>query len=215
MENLQIIYYIILFNNLYLKFHLRSIEIIFMDVKEVIHTRRSFRSLAPVEITEQLINDLAECASLAPSCKNSQPWRFIFVFEKNQLQKLYTTLRAPNDKWVVNASMIIVVFSNVKYDCIINERLYYLFDTGLATAFIMLRATELGLVAHPIAGFEEMLVKKILEIPYDMRVITFLIIGKKSSKIDNNLTDLMKATESNTPPRKKFKEFAYINKYNP
>ncbi|MFX0033304.1 MAG: nitroreductase family protein [Candidatus Hodarchaeota archaeon] len=184
-----------------------------MDVKEAINKRRSYRSLNPIDINDELIKDLADCASLAPSCKNSQPWRFIFVYSKTQLEKLMPTITPPNEKWVVNASMIIVVFSNVEYDCIIKERLYYLFDTGLATAFLILRATELGLVAHPIAGFEEEKVKKILGIPNVMRVIALIIIGRKSPKIDKNLTELMRATEFNKPVRLKFKEFSYINKY--
>ncbi|MFX0036411.1 MAG: nitroreductase family protein [Candidatus Hermodarchaeota archaeon] len=186
-----------------------------MDLKEIINLRRSYRSITPIKITQNIINDLAECASLAPSCKNSQPWRFVFVFENNQLQKLFKTLKSPNDKWAVNASMIIVIFSNVKFDCIINERLYYLFDSGIATAFILLRATELGLVAHPIAGFEESMVKEVLNIPVDMRVITLIIIGKKSETVDRNLTELMINTEFNKPSRKNFKEFAYLNKYTP
>jgi nitroreductase len=184
-------------------------------VKEALESRRSYRSLAPVEITESLIIDLAKSASLAPSCKNSQPWRFLFVFDKKELQKLYKAIIPPNDKWVKNSSLIIVVFSNVQFDCIIKERLYYLFDTGIATAFIILRATELGLIAHPIAGFEEIKIKELFKIPNDMRIITLLIIGKKSTEIDENLTDLMKATEMRKPVRMKFKEFAYINEYKP
>ena len=42
-----------------------------MDVKEAIHKRRAYRSLDPVKITEDLIEDLAECAQLAASCFNS------------------------------------------------------------------------------------------------------------------------------------------------
>ena len=41
-----------------------------MDVKQAIHTRRAYRSLEPVEITEKLIGDLAERARLTPSCFN-------------------------------------------------------------------------------------------------------------------------------------------------
>jgi len=185
-----------------------------MNVKETIKIRRSYRALDPVNITKELITDLAESAQMAPSCKNSQPWRFIFVYDKDQLKKLFTSI-IPGNQWIQRASMIIVVFSNVKYDCIIKERLYYLFDTGLATAFIILRATELGLVAHPIAGFEEVKVKEILKIPTEMRVIILLIIGKKSKTIDHNLTELMRETELHKPSRLKFSEFAYLNEYMP
>ncbi|TFG27063.1 MAG: nitroreductase [Promethearchaeota archaeon] len=184
-----------------------------MNVKETIKIRRSYRALDPVQITKELITDLAESAQMAPSCKNSQPWRFIFVYDKDQLKKLFTSL-IPGNQWIQRASMIIVVFSNVKYDCIIKERLYYLFDSGIATGFLLLRATELGLVAHPIAGFEENVVKTILEIPHDMRIISLIIVGKKSKKVYPELTDLMKKTEARRPGRFPLKNFAYTNKYN-
>ena len=184
-----------------------------MSIKKVIKQRRSYRSIDLIEITEEIITDLAESAHLAPSCKNSQPWRFIFVNDKNQLTKLFTSL-IPGNQWIQRASMIIAVFSSMEYDCIVKERLYYLFDTGLATAFLILRATELGLVAHPIAGFDEQIVKQILEIPKNMRVITLLIVGKKSNNINPELTDLMKATETERPRRLPLKKIAFINKYN-
>ena len=53
-----------------------------MNVKEAIKERRAFRSLELVRITDELVNDLAEKAQIAPSCANMQPWNFIFVREK-------------------------------------------------------------------------------------------------------------------------------------
>ncbi|MFX0106598.1 MAG: nitroreductase family protein, partial [Candidatus Hodarchaeota archaeon] len=104
--------------------------------------------------------------------------------------------------------------SKPENDCIIRERQYYLFDTGLATAFILLRATELGLVAHPIAGFNDILAKKILEIPDEMRLITLVIIGKHSKEINPVLSDSMKLGEKQRPPRKKLEDFIFLNSYN-
>ncbi|MCJ2534152.1 MAG: nitroreductase family protein, partial [Candidatus Thermoplasmatota archaeon] len=57
-----------------------------MDVKQVIKKRRAYRSLEPVEITSELIDDLSECAQLTASCFNKQPWRFIFVYEPKMLK---------------------------------------------------------------------------------------------------------------------------------
>jgi nitroreductase len=184
-----------------------------MSVKDIINQRRSYRSIDPIEIGRELIIELAKCAQMAPSCKNSQPWRFIFVYDKNQLKSLISSA-IPGNQWIQRASMIIAVFSHMEYDCIFKERLYYLFDTGIATAFIILRATELGLVAHPIAGFDEQIVKKILEIPTKMRVISLLIIGKKSNQLHSELTELMQMTERNRPGRLQLNKFAYINRYN-
>lgn len=183
-----------------------------MEVKDAIEKRRAYRSLDSIEIERDLIEDLAKTAQLSPSCMNQQPWKFIFIDEKEQLTKLFTTLSSGN-KWVERASLIIAVFSKPKNDCVIGERLYYLFDTGMATAFIILRATELGLVAHPIAGFNEEKAKEILGIPEDMRLITLLTIGKHSKDINPMLSEPMKLGENQRPPRKQLEEFVHINNY--
>jgi nitroreductase len=184
-----------------------------MNVKDAIKERRAYRSLEFIKVTDELIKDLAEKAQIAPSCANKQPWSYIFVREKDQLDRLFTTLTEGN-KWVEKASMIIAVFSKPKNDCIIKERLYYLFDTGIATAFIILRATELGLVAHPIAGFNEERAKEILEIPGEMRLITLIIIGKHSQTVNPVLSENMKLGEKQRPPRKKLDDYIYLNSYN-
>ncbi|MHA1149730.1 MAG: nitroreductase family protein [Promethearchaeota archaeon] len=183
-----------------------------MNVKEAIEKRRAYRSLDPIEITDDLINDLAKCIQLAPSCMNKQPWRVIFIKDKQILQELFTTYSEGN-QWAKRASMVIAVFSNKRNDCIIGERLYYLFDTAMAVAFIQLRATELGLVAHPIAGFNDEKAKKILKIPEKNQLICLINIGKHSTDVNPNLSDNMKLGEKNRPPRKPLKRIAYINQY--
>ena len=183
-----------------------------MDVKIAIEKRRSYRSLESVNVSNELIEDLAGSARLAPSCFNKQPWRFVFVRDKEQLEKLHKSLSITN-KWVELGSLIIAVFSEVKNDCVIKERQYYLFDTGLASAFLMLRATELGLVAHPIAGFNEDAAKRVLGVPEHMRLISLIVIGKHSKELNEELTDIQKSKEDSRPERKKFKEFVFIDEF--
>jgi len=183
-----------------------------MNVIDAINRRRAYRSLDSVDINNELIKDLAEVVQITPSCANKQPWNFIFIKDKEVLRDLFSTLSEGN-KWVEKASMIVAVFSKPEYDCMIKERLYYLFDTGMATAFLILRATELGLIAHPIAGFREIEAKEILKIPAEMRLITLVIIGKHSTEINPVLSDAMKLGEKQRPPRKNLEEFVFINDY--
>jgi len=184
-----------------------------MDVKKSIKNRRAYRSLDPVEITEKLIEDLAESASLAPSCFNNQPWEYIFIKSDNKLKEVFSTLSSGN-KWAYNASMIIGVTAKKEDDCNIKEREYYLFDTGLATSMLILRATELGLVAHPIAGYSEQKAKQVLSIPDDYRLITLIIVGKHSNKAKDVLSKKQKKDELQRPERKDLKEFVYLNEFN-
>lgn len=180
-----------------------------MDVIDAIEKRRAYRSLDEIEIKDEIIFDLAKAAILAPSCFNNQPERFIFVKSKEKLNELFSSLSKGND-WAKFASMIIVVYSKKDFDCDIKGREYYLFDTGMAVGFLILRATELGFVAHPIAGYDEDKVKEILNIEEDARVITLIIVGKHYSEIRDILTDKQKIQETKRPERKNFEEFAKI-----
>jgi nitroreductase len=183
-----------------------------LTVREAIESRRAFRSLGKTRITSELIQDLAECASLSASCFNNQPWRYVFVYEKEKLKELHTALSKGNE-WAQYASMIIAIFGTKESDCVIKDRVYYLFDIGMATAFIILRATELGLVAHPIAGFSEKKAKDILNIPEKMRLITLVIVGKHHHDLRDVLSDEQKKSERKRPERLPEGKFVFYNSF--
>jgi nitroreductase len=183
-----------------------------MDVREAIKKRRAYRSLKPVEINDDLIKDLAESARLAASCFNNQPWRYVFIYESEMLKRIHDAL-SPGNKWARKGSMIIVVLGKKEDDCVIRDREYYQFDIGMATANLILRATELGLVAHPIAGYSPKKTREILGIPDDVNVITLIIVGKHSDRIDPVLSDKQVEAEKKRPERIPVSKFVYINKY--
>ncbi len=180
-----------------------------MDVHDAIKKRRAYRSLDPVEISEEIVRDLAYHASLAPSCYNNQPWRFVFVKSREKLDEIFRSLPDGN-AWATRASMIVAVYSKKDFDCVIGEREYYLFDTGMATAFLILRATELGLVAHPIAGYDPDTVKRVTGISQDSNIIALIIVGKHSEKPNELLSEWQRQQELIRPERKRFEEFCKI-----
>jgi nitroreductase len=115
--------------------------------------------------------------------------------------------------WIHNASLIIAVFGKKEDDCDLKGREYYLFDIGMACGFLQLRSTELGLVAHPIAGYSEDTVKEILGIPEEMKVITLINVGKKSDTMSELLSEKQIEAEKERPERKPIDEFVYKNRY--
>lgn len=183
-----------------------------MDVIQAIKERRAYRSLEKVEINESLREDLARCAQLAPSCFNNQPAKFVFVFEERVLKEMHSALSSGNE-WAREASLIVAVFSKKEDDCIIKDRIYNEFDCGLATAFLILRATELGLVAHPIAGYSQKKVKEILKIPEDYSVITLVIMGKHAELLNPVLSSKQVEWEKKRPERKPLKEIMFLNTF--
>ncbi|MFQ6103450.1 MAG: nitroreductase family protein [Candidatus Glassbacteria bacterium] len=86
-------------------------------------------------------------------------------------------------------------------------------DTGMASAFLILRATELGFVAHPIAGFDEEKVKEALEIPDEMTVITLLIVGKRSEEPNPILSKKQIESERKRPSRHPLRKIMFMNRY--
>lgn len=183
-----------------------------MDVNKAIKERRAYRSLDKIEVNTEMITDLASNIQLTPSCFNNQPWRFVFAYDEEVLAKLSTAMSRGNE-WTQYGSMIVAVFSKKELDCDIHGREYYLFDCGMATAFLILRATELGLVAHPIAGFRENEIKTILNIPEDYLVITLVIVGNHSKTIKPMLTEKQVAQEPLRPERLPIEKFVFHNQY--
>lgn len=181
-------------------------------MKDIMDARRAYRSLGPVSITEGMIRDLADHACLAPSCFNNQPWRFVFATDEAILKELQGAMSRGNE-WTGLGSMVVAVFSRDKLDCVIKDRTYHQFDTGMATAFMILRATEMGLVAHPIAGFNPGKVKRILGIPEDMDLMTLLIVGKKKVDMDPVLSLKQAEMEEARPVRLDFGAIGFLNKY--
>lgn len=167
-----------------------------MDVKEAIETRRAYRALEPVEIDDYIIHELATAAQLTASCYNNQPWRFVFARSMEALARMQGCMNKGNE-WTSRASLIIAAMARKDDDCLIREREYYLFDLGQAVSAMILRATELGLVAHPIAGFSPEKVRQAFNIPDNFMVITLINVGKKSDD-----TALLSEWQQNTEPRR-------------
>ena len=182
------------------------------SILSVIQNRRAFRSLEPIEITPEIIETLSKAAQLAPSCFNNQPWHFIFTYEQNTLQQLFQALSSGNE-WAQQASMIISVCAKKEDDCVIYDREYYLFDLGLAASFLVLQATDLNLVAHPIAGYSPKKVRQILSIPEDYNIITLIIVGKHNKNISSSLSEKQKEAEKTRPARNTLETFIHHNTF--
>jgi nitroreductase len=183
-----------------------------MDVLEAIRQRRAYRSLDPVEITDELIADLARCAQLAPTCFNNQPARLVFVRDAAVLGRLRPAFNRGNE-WCHAASLVVAVCAEKDDDCVIRDREYYLFDSGLETAFLVLRATELGLVAHPIAGYKPEAVRQVLGIPEAVAVAALVLVGRHAGAVSPVLSEVQAAAEKSRPERLPLSQVAFVDRW--
>ncbi len=145
-------------------------------VKEI-DERRARRAFSNREIPDNVQQRLIEAASYAPSCFNSQPWRFMSITAEEPRKKIRASLTGGN-YWAKKATLFIVVATKLSFDAQLSDnREYALFGCGLATQNLLLQATREGLYAHPMAGFDPLMIKEAFNIPEDYTVITIIAVA--------------------------------------
>ena len=182
-----------------------------ISVHELIHKRRSGRVIDPSRfVANEKILSLLEAARWAPSCFNNQPWRFV-VSTGESLERVKDTLSRGN-AWGRKASLVITIASKPDLGCQKTGREYYPLDIGLAVENLLLQGIHLGLVVHPIAGFDEGELKSVLKIPDEYRVHTIVIVGYPGSlsEVDEQLREREEAPRE----RKKLEEIVFWEEWN-
>ena len=71
----------------------------------------------------------------------------------------------------------------------------------------------MGLVAHPIAGYDEAKAKSVLNIPEAMRLITLIICGEHDETMNPLLTESQVMRENPRPERKPLDEIMSFNRF--
>lgn len=142
--------------------------------------RRSEFAFSPRLIEEEKISSLFEAAHLAPSSMNIQPWRYIYATPASStFEKIVAALHEGNQRWAKDAPLLIVAIAQMQYEFNgnIHRNRYAWHDTGLANAFLMIQATHLGLVSHPMGGFSAEALTEILKIPPSYEPVVVMAVG--------------------------------------
>lgn len=144
-------------------------------VMDQIKDRKSLRSYLSKPVEPGKIKSLFEAARWAPSAMNDQPWTYIFA-TKDQGElwgKLHSVLNDGNKLWAGNAPLLILSMARNTYRNYGTPNSMALYDLGAANAFLSLQATDLGLNAHQIGGYNREKARELLNIPdtYDLGVI--------------------------------------------
>jgi len=153
-----------------------------MDVKEAISKRRSTRKYQRKEVPLDLIRELIDAARLAPSGSNAQPCRYYLVKDNETREKLKVNQIFEQD-FVYQAPVLIVCCSDlqsyrqgIKGWSEENEN-RALRDLSIASAFLVLRATELGLATCYVGWMKKDRIKDVLDIPRNYMVPFVIAVG--------------------------------------
>ncbi len=139
--------------------------------------RKASRAIAERPVEPEKLQAILQAAQLSASCANKQSWRFLVLTEPAALEKGREALSRGN-YWAKTAPVLIFGFSKAELDCVLGDgRQYYQFDLGMAVQNVLLQATELDLVARPMAGYSPSKVKDLFGIPDEFEVLVAIAIG--------------------------------------
>jgi nitroreductase len=167
-----------------------------METWDAICARRNVRQYLPESVSEADLNRIAEAGWRAPSASNRQPWDFVIVTERAQLEELSTVWRGAGH--IASAAAAIAFVVPVPPSD--RRRVTDQYDVGQATMAMMIAATDLGIgTSHSSVGDQDK-ARAILGVPDDHLVAYLLGIGYPA---DRPLTPIRK------PNRRPFSEVVH------
>ena len=107
------------------------------DVTHVLRHVRQARQYAPKTVPDDVLQELLEVARWTGSSRNTQPWHFIAITDKEQLRQI-SQLRTPIN-WVADAPLAIAIV--LDGDRQVSEA----YDEGRVTERLLIAARVLGL----------------------------------------------------------------------
>ena len=159
------------------------------DASEVvlnnILNRTSVRSYQDKPVEKEKIEKLLRSGMAAPTAMNKQPWHFIVVTDKNQLQKLSEA--NPYAEMAAKAPLAIVVCGDMDKSLEGEAREFWVQDCSAATENILLAATgmELGAVWTGTYPSKERCaaVAKVLGLPESLIPLNTIVIGYPDKEV--------------------------------
>lgn len=171
-----------------------------MDAWDAICARRNVREYQPRAISDEDLDRIAEAGWRAPSAKNRQPWDFVIVTDRAQLEELSTVWRGAGHIAAAPAAIAIVAPVPPDERRVVTDN----YDIGQATMAMMIAATDLGIgTGHSSVGDQEK-ARAILGVPDDHLVAFLLGVGYPA---DRPLRPIR------TPNRRRFSEVVHHGRW--
>ncbi|MCH9664775.1 MAG: nitroreductase family protein [Gammaproteobacteria bacterium] len=149
----------------------------------IFEQRWSSRDFDGSPVSEQQKEILIKAAQTAPSCYNEQPWFFIDAVDAAAKQKFLELLVPFNQQWAAKAGMLCFLIAKKNFAHNGKPNKHYAFDCGAAWSYLALQASNMGLSAHAMGGFDEAASYDVLEISKeDYEVIAAIAVGRPTEE---------------------------------
>jgi len=159
-----------------------------------LYTRRSIRKFKQVEVPDDVIKRILDVARYAPSARNSQPWVFIVVKDRELKSRLAKVHRGALPLESAPLGILVACSKTTSPDS-------HLVDCANATMYIMLAAHALGLGTvwiQTLRNVDE--IRRLVDLPEDYVPVALLAVGYPDEKPEPK-------------PRKLLNEITFLDRF--
>jgi nitroreductase len=153
---------------------------------------------------------MLDAARWAPSCFNDQP-RYFLVFNESNAEALDRArdCLSEGNAWARKAPMLMLSVARDTFEKNGKPNRWAQHDTGLATENLLLEAVELGLAAHPMAGFDADRTRVEFGIPEGFTPMAMIAIGYPYRGPFEELDEKLRGKELASRERKPIDQIAF------
>lgn len=158
-----------------------------MTAKECILGRRSIRKFKTESVSHELLSQIVETASYAPSWKHTQITRYIAIEGelKERIAKEGTSIYPGNGTIISNAPVLVAVTVLKNRSGFERDGSYstprgdgwQMYDAGVASQTFCLAAYEQGLGTVILGLFDQAAVESMLQLPEDRELVALIPVG--------------------------------------
>ncbi len=183
------------------------------NINELIAKRYSPLAFDKRSVEKEKINKLFEAARWAPSSRNEQPWRFIFAERENKdsFNRMLETLAEGNKIWARDVPLLILSIALLNSSFHNRPNPYAFHDTGMAVGNLLIQATEMGIYAHQMGGYDKEMARKNLNIPEEYAPVAMIAVGYRGNT--DNLSEELQKREQSKRERMPLDKIVFENRW--
>lgn len=132
------------------------------------------------QVSKEDLDSLLKAGCLAPSACNSQPWKFVAAQGETAKAVQPLLCRGSINSWTVGVGTFIVICeikAKLREGVDVESQHFAQLDLGIATGFLSLAATSMGLSTCIMGCFKEPELKKLLNIPEEAKIRLVMAVG--------------------------------------
>ncbi len=151
---------------------------------ELLKTRRSTRKFTDQLLSPDQVEAILKAGLMAPSSKQSTPWQFVVVEDKEMLKQL-SLCRASGSAFIEGCAMAVVVMADTM------KSGAWIEDASIAAILMQLQAEDLGLgscwcqVRERVTTDEtdsNEYIRRLMDVPYQLDILCVLAFGYKGQE---------------------------------